>query len=136
MKKLVLVLSIKFMTDATQLTPEEIKQYREQFKDYPEALDALDLIEELDGDLIESTNLLVMEAGIEIPTRKADDDNILDRFAEKCRPVVCAKVSKSLIDILSILTGLLGAMGVAVAVLLYILNKFGLENFCRETDNN
>ena len=35
----------KIMTDSTQLTAEEIQQYREQFKDYPDVLKALDLID-------------------------------------------------------------------------------------------
>jgi hypothetical protein len=61
------------MSDATRLTPEEIQSYQELFKDYPEALDALDLINESDGDLIESANLLAAEAGIEISSRKGED---------------------------------------------------------------
>jgi len=73
------------MTDLTNLTSEEIQNYRELFKDYPEALDALDLIDESDGDLIESANLLAAEAGIEISSRAGEDINILDKLAQKCR---------------------------------------------------
>jgi hypothetical protein len=39
------------MSDATQLTTEEIQQYREQLKDNPEALKALYTIDECDGNL-------------------------------------------------------------------------------------
>ena len=46
------------MTSATQLTSEEVKQYREQFKDYPEALEALDLIDECDGNLDDALILI------------------------------------------------------------------------------
>ncbi|MCU0519062.1 MAG: hypothetical protein MUC60_19795 [Oscillatoria sp. Prado101] len=45
-------------TDPTKVTPEEIAQYRQQLADYPEALDALDLIEENEGDLKQAARLL------------------------------------------------------------------------------
>ena len=61
------------MDNTTQLTLEEIQHYRQQFKDYPEALDALDLIAETDGDLIKSAGLLAMETGLKIPTRAGEE---------------------------------------------------------------
>jgi len=95
------------MSDAIRLTPEEIQDYRELFKNYPEALDALDLIDESDGDLIESANMLAAEAGIEISSRAGEDVNILDKLAQKCRSVIC---DEDFMD--DLMSGLLTAIGV------------------------
>ncbi|MGB7890973.1 MAG: hypothetical protein WCF82_03470, partial [Microcoleus sp.] len=76
-------------TDSTQVTPEEITQYREQFSDHPESLDALDLIEENDGDLKQAANLLALESGVVISKKMP---NILDELAQKSRNIVCDEV--------------------------------------------
>lgn len=89
MGKIGLSFKDSIMSYATQLTADEIQQYREQFKDNPKALDILDLIEESEGNLIESTNLLAMEEGVEIPSRAGNELNILDKFALQCRSIVC-----------------------------------------------
>ena len=120
----------KLMTDSTQLTAEEIKQYREQFKDYPDALNALDIIDECDGDLEDALILISMEeTGIE-PNKGLR----LDQLAARCRPIICADLSRTILEIFNILTGLFGTVGVAVAVLVYILNKYGLENYCENAE--
>lgn len=125
------------MSDATHLTPEEIQNYREQFKDYPEALDALDLIDESDGDLIGSANLLVAEAGIEIFNRAGEDVNILDKLAQKCRSVIC---DEDFMD--DLMSGLLTAgvatltasgqipQAVATPVVIYLTKK-GVKIWCQ-----
>jgi hypothetical protein len=125
------------MSDATRLTPEEIQNYREQFKDYPEVLDALDLIDESDGDLIESANLLAAEAGIEISSRKGEDVNILDKLAQKCRSVIC---DEDFMD--DLMSGLLTAgvatltvsgqipQAVATPVVIYLTKK-GVKIWCQ-----
>jgi hypothetical protein len=115
------------MDNTTQLTLEEIQHYRQQFKDYPEALDALNLIAECDGNLDDALILIYMEETGAEPDRGLD----LDQLAERCRPVVCADLARTILDILNILTGLFGTIGVALAVLLYILNKYGLEDYCQ-----
>ncbi len=53
------------MADATQLTPEEIQQYREQLKDYPTALAQLEVIEQCEGNLEQATRILARRADIE-----------------------------------------------------------------------
>ena len=125
------------MSDATHLTPEEIQNYREQFKDYPEALDALDLIDESDGDLIESANLLAAEAGIEISSRAGEDVNILDKLAQKCRSIIC---DEDFMD--DLMSGLLTAgvatltvsgqipQAVATPVVIYLTKK-GVKIWCQ-----
>ncbi len=120
----------KVMTDSTQLTSDEIQQYREQFKDYPDALKALDLIDDCDGDLEDALILISMEETGTEPDRGLK----LDQLAQRCRPIVCADLSRTILEIFNILTGLFGTVGVAVAVLLYILNKYGLENYCGNSE--
>ena len=118
------------MTDATKLTPEEIQEYREQFRDYPEALAALTAIEECEGNLQYAVTLIKMrETGTE-PDRQLD----LDELSKRCRSLVCANLTKNLLDIVSIVTSVLGTIGVALAVLLYILKEYGLEKFCQQTE--
>jgi hypothetical protein len=125
------------MSDATRLTLEEIQSYQELFKDYPEALDALDLINESDGDLIESANLLAAEAGIEISSRAGEDVNILDKLAQKCRSVIC---DEDFMD--DLMSGLLTAgvatltvsgqipQAVATPVVIYLTKK-GVKIWCQ-----
>jgi hypothetical protein len=125
------------MTDATHLTPDEIQAHRKLFKDYPEALDALNLIDESDGDLIESANLLAAEAGIEISSRAGEDINILDKLAQKCRSVIC---DEDFMD--DLMSGLLTAgvatltvsgqipQAVATPVVIYLTKK-GVKIWCQ-----
>ena len=125
------------MSDATRLTPEEIQNYREQFKDYPEVLDALDLIDESDGDLIGAANLLAAEAEIEISSRAGEDVNILDKLAQKCRSVIC---DEDFMD--DLMSGLLTAgvatltvsgqipQAVATPVVIYLTKK-GVKIWCQ-----
>lgn len=118
------------MADSTQLTADEIEQYREEFEDDTEALNALDIIDNCGGNLDEAFILISMEETGTEPDKGLN----LDQLAQRCRPVICADLSRTTVDIASILTGLFGTVGVAVAVLLYILNKYGLENYCKNAD--
>lgn len=124
-------------TDSTQITPEEIAQYREQFSDYPESLDALDLIEECDGDLKQAANFLALESGIVISKKMPD---ILNELARKSRHIVCDEVF-----INELMTGVLttgvasltvsGQIPAALATPLVIyLAKKGVKKWC-ESNN-
>ena len=117
-----------------KISEEEIAQYRQQFVDYSEALDALDLIAESDGDLQKSANLLALETGISI-TRQ--EPNILEEIAQKCRQTIC---DDAFID--DLMGGLLTAgvtalatsgqipAAVATPVVIY-LAKTGVKNWCK-----
>lgn len=123
-------------TDPTKATPEEITLYREQFSAYPDALDALDLIEESDGDLKQAASLLVLESGVVISKKVP---NILDELAQKSRNIVCDKV---FID--ELMTGLLTAgvasltasgqipAALATPVVIY-LAKTGVKKWCESS---
>ncbi len=120
-------------TDPTKVTSDEIAQYREQFADNPEALDALDLIAENDGDLKQAASLLALESG-EMISKSVP--NILDELARKCRNIVCDEV---FID--ELMTGLLTAgvasltatgqipAALATPVVIY-LTKTGVKKWC------
>ena len=121
-------------TDPTKITDEEIAQYRQQFADYPEALDALDLIAESDGDLKESASLLALETGVSI-TRK--EPNILDELAQKCRQIICddAFIDDLIGGLLTAGVATLAASGqipaaVATPVVIY-LTKTGVKKWCK-----
>jgi hypothetical protein len=76
------------MSDTTQLTPEKIAQYRIQFADNENALIALDVIEEWEGDLADAAESIATRNGIE-----GVEDNADFRWfviiLNKCRDSIC-----------------------------------------------
>ncbi|MGB5593712.1 MAG: hypothetical protein WBM62_06730 [Crocosphaera sp.] len=125
------------MTDATQLTLEEIHKYREQFKDYPEPLDALDLIAECDGDLEESANLLLIEEGItELKSGESEDGNTLDKIATNFRKIICEDVFiddliGGLVPVAVTSLAMSGQIPIAIATpgVIYVAKK-GIKTWC------
>jgi hypothetical protein len=120
-------------TDPTKVTPEEIAQYRQQLADYPEALDALDLIEENEGDLKQAASLLALESGATVSKAVP---NILDEFAHKCRSVICDElfINELMTGVLSAGVGILASSGqipaaLATPVVIY-LAKIGVRKWC------
>ncbi len=120
-------------TEPTKISDQEIAQYRQQFADYPEALDALDLIAESDGDLQESASLLALETGVSITRNR----NILDQLAQKCRQIICddAFIDDLMGGLLTAGVATLAASGqipaaVATPVVIY-LTKTGVKNWCK-----
>jgi len=73
----------------TVVTKTKIEQYREQLlKDYPEALVALDVIEEYEGNLAEAAKAIAIRNDIE----GVADYGLLDWFSgmlEECRDFIC-----------------------------------------------
>jgi hypothetical protein len=121
----------------TTLTSREIAQYRSELADYPEALDALDLIEENEGDLEIAANLLAQEAGVVIVRSKP---SILDDLAQKLRDVICDEVfiNDLMGGALTAGVGYLTASGqiptaLATALVIY-LAKIGVRKFCQSDD--
>jgi hypothetical protein len=124
-------------TDSTQVTPEEIAQYREQFSGYPESLDALDLIEENDGDLKQAANLLALESGVVISKKVP---NILDELAQKSRNIVCDEVfiNELMTGVLTAAVASLTASGqipaaLATPVVIYLAKK-GVKKWCESSN--
>ncbi|AFZ21249.1 hypothetical protein [Allocoleopsis franciscana] len=75
----------------TTVTPAEIEKFRSQLTEYPEAIAALDEIEMCEGDLEAAAYVLAINAGEEVVR---SDPKWLDRFAQKCRRVICQEEFK------------------------------------------
>ena len=122
-------------TDPTIITPEEITEYRKEFADKPEALYALDLIAENDGDLVESATFLASDSA----TRDLSDfRNILDALALECRDAICHEAFDDLMDgLLSAAVATFAASGqipvaIATPVVIYVARR-GVDNFCESS---
>ncbi len=76
------------MSDTTHLTPEKIAQYRIEFADNENALIALDVIEEWEGDLADAAESIATHNSIE----RVEDNADFRWFAivlNKCRDFIC-----------------------------------------------
>ncbi len=119
------------MSDATQLTSEQIAQYRVELADNTDALAALDVIEECEGNLQDAITLMRMrETGTE-PDKSLD----LDELATKCRPFICSAKTKKVFKLIGIVAGCLQfPVTLVVPVVLFVVEDIGLDAFCKETD--
>jgi hypothetical protein len=114
----------------TIVTPEEIEQFREQLRDYPEALAALDVIQECDGYVEDAVTLLMMRETGKEPDRGVDE------WLQKCRKVICQEdVKEALesgliapaIEPLAISMGLPPGTATALGILAF---KIGIKKLC------
>ncbi len=121
----------------TTVTQEEIQQFREQLRDYPEAITGLDIIEQRNGNIETAAKILAIRAGYE-PSRKI---NLLDEMSEKCRKVICqeefredlaAGVIVAVVEPLATSAGI--PPGLATAIAIYAF-KTGVKKFCQPTDS-
>ncbi len=122
----------------TQVTSREIALFRSQLTDDPIAMEALDLIEDCDGDLEDAAMTLAIRAGQE-PERT--NSEWLDALARKWRAVICEQEYRD--DLLnSSLAGMMKHLKtmptfpkiLATPVLIYVL-KQGVNNFCEPLDS-
>ncbi|MDY7002887.1 MAG: hypothetical protein SWX82_02645 [Cyanobacteriota bacterium] len=118
-----------------KLTPEEIENFRSQLADYPEALAALDEIEEDEGDLEYATEIIALEAGVE----KSRKESWLEDLSKHSRNVICQDEFKDdlLAGAVTALVASLAASGnlpvaLATPVAIYIV-KVGVKSFCNAT---
>jgi len=117
----------------TIVTSEEIAQFRSKLSNYPEAMKALDVIEDCEGDLEDAAISLAIQAGQQ-PQR--ENSEWLDALARKCRAVICQKELRQ--DLLGgsyssvfrylLETPLLPKILIA-PVLMYVASK-GVKSFC------
>ncbi|MGF1672676.1 MAG: hypothetical protein ACFCUV_03205 [Rivularia sp. (in: cyanobacteria)] len=122
----------------TTVTTEEIAQFRSTFANYPQAMQALDLIEDCDGDLEDATMTLAIKAGQQ---PEIDNSEWLDNLARKWRAVICQQELRG-----DLLEGSVDKLMeqiqkmptfptiLATPVLLYVF-KQGIPNFCRPLDS-
>ena len=119
----------------TTVTPQEIEQFREQLRDYPEAIAALDVIQECDGYLEDAVTLLIMRETGQEPDRG------LNEWIQKSRKVICKEEFRE-----ELAVGLIAAAleplatsaaippGIATAVGIYVY-KIGVKKFCEPSDS-
>lgn len=113
------------------ITPEEISQFRSQLADVPQALVALDTIEECEGYLDDAVPLLVMRE----TAREADRG--LNDWLEKCRQFICQEEVRDalesgliapIIEPLAVSAGI--PLGTATALSICVF-KLGAKKFCK-----
>jgi hypothetical protein len=122
----------------TQVTSKEIAQFRSQLADDLIALEALDLIEDCDGDLEDAAMTLAIRAGQQ-PERA--NSEWLDALARKWRAVICEQeyreelLNSSLQEMMKHLKTMPTFPKIlATPVLIYVL-KQGVNNFCEPLDS-
>ena len=119
-----------------KVTPEELENFRSQLADYPEALAALDEIEEDERDLEDVTEIIALEAGI----GKDREEGWLEDLARRVPNIISQDEFRD--DLLAgVITALLASIAasgnlpvaLATAVAIYIV-KIGVISFCNATE--
>jgi len=121
----------------TIVTSEEITQFRSALANNPQAMKALDVIEDCEGDLEDAAISLAIRAGQQ-PQR--DNAEWLDALARKCRAVICQQefredlLNGSFAPIVKYLAETLLLPGIlATPVLMYVVRQ-GVSSFCAPLD--
>lgn len=115
-------------TTAT-VTPEKIDRLREQLKHDPEALAAIDTIQECGGNLEDAARLIAIAAGTEV------DSDLLENLSSRCRSVICHDEMKAELPVMisAIAEFLVSTSGLpsrlATPIALFAIEK-GIEDFC------
>ncbi len=122
----------------TTVTAKEIAQFRAELANYPDAMKALNVIEDCEGDLEDAAMALAIRAGQQ-PQR--DNAEWLDALARKCRAVVCQKefrqdlLNGSYAPMVRYLTETPLLPPILVTpVLMYVVSQ-GVNNFCTPLDS-
>ncbi|MEP0917503.1 hypothetical protein NC981_11775 [Leptolyngbya sp. DQ-M1] len=112
---------------------EDLELFREQLSDHPNALAALDVIEDCDGDLEDAAISLAIKSG-QLPEA---NERWIDGLAKRWRHILCeAQIKEGLEDGLSgVLIDAIVAqtelpMRLAVPVAIYVV-KTGVQPFCQ-----
>lgn len=121
----------------TIVTSQEIALFRSELANNPEAMKALDAIEDCEGDLEDAAIALAIRAGQQ-PQR--DNAEWLDALARKCRAAICQKefreelLNGSFAPMIRYLmeTPLLPSI-LATPVLMYVVRQ-GINDFCEPLD--
>lgn len=115
------------------ITPEEIEYYRAELAEYPEALAAIAVLEDCEGDLEDAAIALAIQTGQEPNT----SEKWIDGLAKRWRHVLCeAALQEQLEDgltgeVLSTITTHTSLpLRLATPVAIFVV-KTGVENFCQ-----
>ncbi len=120
------------------LTPEEITQLQARLADYPEALSALQEIEDCEGDVEDAAISLALRSGQEPDT----NEQWLAGFSKRYRHIACqpqfrdSLAAGQLSPLINYLTQETDCPAlIAAPVAIYVL-KSGVDSFCRSFDNS
>ncbi|MDJ0795376.1 MAG: hypothetical protein QNJ51_00865 [Calothrix sp. MO_167.B12] len=125
--------------ESLQATPAEIAQFRTHLADYPEAIAALDKIEQCGGYLQDAVELLlIQETGqvLELDIRDADGDSKIDKLLKQCRQFICQEevrdalesgVLAPAIEPIAIGAGIPPGTATALGICVF---KLGIKKFC------
>lgn len=121
----------------TTVTSQQITQFRAELVNFPDAMKALEAIEDCEGNLEDAAIALAIRAGQQ-PQR--DNAEWLDALARKCRAVICQKgfrqelLNGSYAPMVRYLTETPLLPGILITpVLMYVVSK-GVDSFCAPLD--
>ncbi|MFN5513750.1 MAG: hypothetical protein ACK5CA_03130 [Cyanobacteriota bacterium] len=113
------------------LTSQSIAQYRSQLAQFPEALLALDVLEDCEGNLEDAALSLGIQSG-----QQPDRNDWLEGLAKRCRAALCAPdlesdLAQGLVvqAVARLMEGQVCAPLLATPIVLYVL-AVGVESFC------
>ena len=131
----------------TTITQEEVAKFRAELAEYPEALTALDVIEEYDGNLPAAAKAIAIRNDIE----GVADYGLFDWFDERlqeCRNFICQPKYRSLTKnylpalippLADLFAGSLGCppgvAGIIATPFAVYINNEGLDKFCESFDS-
>lgn len=122
----------------TTLTLDEISQLRTQLADYPEAIEALQFIEDCDGDVADAALSLALKAGLEPDT----NETWLASYAKRFRHVACQEqfrkplAAQQVVGLINHLTQETSCPGLLAAPVALYVAKVGVDDFCYTFDNS
>jgi hypothetical protein len=131
------ILPLAKIDSMTILTTEQIAEFRDQLASYPDALKALEVIADCEGDLEDAAMVIAIRVG-----QQPDTANSLwlDGLAKKCRAVICQQefrndmVNGSFAAIVEALINTKICHPLLVTpVLLYVFQQ-GVNKFCQSLD--
>jgi hypothetical protein len=123
----------------TIVTPAEIEQYRSQLQTYPDALKALDVLAECEGDLEYAAETIAIESG-ELQDNLGDEDpnepKWLEKQIQKLHPHICTPAFREVLTqgfagAIGLLIPVVGSPTLLILVVIYISRK-GLDEFCKD----
>lgn len=121
----------------TQVTPEEVAKFRTQLVDYPDAINALQVIEDCEGNLEDAAMVLAIRVGQQPEIANSE---WLDSLAKKCRVIICKEEFRSglIAENFAPIVGHLAATKLCPAllvtpVLMYVIQQ-GVDGFCEPLD--
>ena len=121
----------------TQVTLEELVQFRAELVDYPDAVAALKEIEECEGNLEDAAVVLAIRVGQQPDIANSE---WLDALAKKCRAVICQEEYKialrngNFAPMIGHLTATRLCPALLVTPVLIYVVKQGVHSFCEPLD--